>query len=144
MNKVELTGRLVRDPEIRYSAGEQSVPMAKFTLAVKRRYQQGNEDTDFIPCMAFSGTATFVEKYFRSGQRVGVTGRIQTGNYTNRDGVKVYTTTVIIEDAEYLEYKEQEHSQRKTGEDKSSLFPPAVGDAFCNIPDGIDDGCPFN
>ena len=143
MNKVELIGRLVRDPEIRYSTGQQLMPIARFTLAVKRHYQQqGNEDTDFIPCMAFSGTATFVEKYFQSRQRVAVTGRIQTSSYTNRAGVKVYTTTVIIEDAEYLEYKDQE-LRRKTGESSTPQFPPAVGDAFCNIPD-IDKDCPFD
>ena len=102
MNKVILMGRLTRDPEVRYSAGENATAVARYTLAVDRRFRrEGSDQTaDFIGCVAFGRSAEFAEKYFRQGLKVVVTGRIQTGSYTNKDGVKVYTTDVVVEDQE--------------------------------------------
>ena len=109
MNKVILMGRLTRDPDIRYTQGENSMCIARYTLAVDRRFSRnGNNDgnnADFIPCVAFGKSAEFVEKYLRKGTKMAVTGRIQTGSYTNKDGVKVYTTEVVIEDQEFAESK---------------------------------------
>ena len=102
MNKVILMGRLTRDPEVRYSQGERSMAIARYTLAVDRRGRRGQEgseqNADFIPCVAFDRAGEFAEKYFRQGMRVLISGRIQTGSYTNKDGQRVYTTEVIIED----------------------------------------------
>ena len=107
MNKVVLMGRLTRDPEVRYTQGENSTCIARYTLAVDRRFSRNNNNdgqtADFIPCVAFGKTGEFAEKYFRKGIKVAVSGRIQTGSYTNRDGVKVYTTEVIVEDQEFAE-----------------------------------------
>ena len=107
MNKVVLMGRLTRDPEVRYSSGEKSMAIARYTLAVDRRGRRGNgngeQTADFIPCVAFDRAAEFAEKYFRQGMRVLVSGRIQTGSYTNREGQKVYTTEVILEDQEFAD-----------------------------------------
>ena len=101
MNKVILMGRLTRDPEVRYSAGENSTCIARYTLAVDRRFARGNTDdgnnADFIPCVAFGKSGEFAEKYLKKGTKIAVTGRIQTGSYTNKDGNKVYTTEVVIE-----------------------------------------------
>ena len=106
MNKVILMGRLTRDPDIRYSAGENSTAVARYTLAVDRRYKrEGEAGADFISCVAFGRSAEFAQKYFHQGVKVAVTGRIQTGSYTNRDGNKVYTTDVVVEDQEFAESK---------------------------------------
>ena len=106
MNKVILMGRLTRDPDIRYTQGDNSMCIARYTLAVDRRYKQNSEqDADFIPCVAFGKSGEFVEKHFRKGIKIGVVGRIQTGSYTNKDGVKVYTTEVVAEDQEFVESK---------------------------------------
>ena len=106
MNKVILMGRLTRDPDIRYSAGENSTAVARYTLAVDRRFRRDGEQTaDFISCVAFGRTAEFAEKYFHQGIRIVISGRIQTGSYTNRDGVKVYTTDVVVEEQEFAESK---------------------------------------
>ena len=106
MNKVILMGRLTRDPEVRYSQGENSLAIASYTLAVDRRFRrQGEQDADFIPCVAFGKSAEFAEKYLRQGIKIAVTGRIQTGSYTNREGQKVYTTEVIVEESEFAESK---------------------------------------
>ena len=107
MNKVQLVGRLTRDPEIRYSQGENATATARFSVAVNRRFKnaEGNYDADFINCVAFGKSAEFVEKYFKKGMAIGLTGRIQTGNYTNKDGQKVYTTDVIVEETEFVESK---------------------------------------
>ena len=106
MNKVILMGRLTRDPDIRYSAGENSTAVARYTLAVDRRFRRDGEQTaDFISCVAFGRTAEFAEKYFHQGIRIVISGRIQTGSYTNRDGVKVYTTDVVMEEQEFAESK---------------------------------------
>ena len=109
MNRVILMGRLTRDPEVRYSSGERSMAIARYTLAVDRRgrrNQGGDQQTaDFIPCVAFDRSGEFAERYFRQGMRVLVSGRIQTGSYTNRDGQKVYTTEVIVDDQEFADSK---------------------------------------
>lgn len=144
MNKVILMGRLTRDPEIRYSAGDNSMAIARYTLAVDRRIRKENEaNADFIGCIAFGRNAEFAEKYFRQGLRVAITGRIQTGSYTNREGKKVYTTDVVIE--------EQEFAESKATSDSNSLnrVPGRTetadnGDGFMNIPDGIDEELPFS
>src|SRR5699024_825330 len=102
MNKVILMGRLTRDPEVRYSAGDNSMAIARYTLAVDRRFRRDGENSaDFISCVAFGRSAEFAEKYFRQGIKIVVTGRIQTGSYTNRDGQRVYTTEVVVEDQEF-------------------------------------------
>ena len=109
MNKVILMGRLTRDPEVRYTQGDNSMAIARYTLAVDRRFSRGgNNDgnnADFIPCVVFGRPAEFTERYLRKGTKIAITGRIQTGSYTNRDGVKVYTTEVVVEDQEFAESK---------------------------------------
>ena len=156
MNKVILMGRLTRDPEVRYSAGENSTAVARYTLAVDRRFgrRDGEATADFIGCVAFGRSAEFAEKYFRQGLKVVVTGRIQTGSYTNRDGQKVYTTDVVVEDQEFAESKAAAESRGvPTGPSaQSSYSRPAApqpsqaapADGFMNIPDGIDEELPFN
>ena len=151
MNKVILMGRLTRDPEVRYSAGDNSMAIARYTLAVDRRFKRDGEATaDFIGCVAFGRSAEFAEKYFRQGLKVVVSGRIQTGSYTNRDGQKVYTTDVVVEDQEFAESK-----SASTGSDNGGYRPAmsqsrpepasAVASGFMNIPDGVEDeGLPFN
>ena len=143
MNKVILMGRLTRDPEVRYSQGENATAVARFTLAVDRRFRRDDASTDFIGCVAFGRNAEFIEKYFRQGTKALITGRIQTGSYTNRDGQKVYTTDVVVEDQEFAESK---NSQGESGFQSTSRPMPsaASGDGFMNIPDGIDEELPFN
>ena len=115
MNKVILMGRLTRDPEVRYSAGENSLAIARYTLAVDRRFKRDGEATaDFISCVAFGRTAEFAEKYFRQGLKIAISGRIQTGSYTNREGQKVYTTEVVVEDQEFAESKAASESHQSS------------------------------
>ena len=115
MNKVILMGRLTRDPEVRYSAGESGTAIARYTLAVDRRFKRDGEATaDFISCVSFGRTAEFAEKYFRQGLKIIVSGRIQTGSYTNRDCQKVYTTEVVVEEQEFAEGKNS--SQQGAGQ----------------------------
>ena len=150
MNKVILMGRLTRDPDIRYSQGETPTAIARYTLAVDRRFKRNNDDqtADFIGCVAFGRSAEFAEKYFRQGLKVIVTGRIQTGSYTNRDGVKVYTTDVVVEDQEFAESKAVSDSNAGRYQSAPAPAPAApasdMGDGFMNIPDGIDEELPFN
>lgn len=148
MNRVILMGRLTRDPDIRYSQGADSMAVARFTLAVDRRMgrREGAEQqtADFISCVAFGKTAEFAEKYLRQGTKIAAIGRIQTGSYTNKDGQKIYTTEVILDEIEFAESK----GAHENGTD--SLHNPArqgttpAGDGFMNIPDGIDEELPFN
>ena len=107
MNKVSIIGRFTRDPEIKYTTGENATATARFSLAVNRRFKnkEGNYDADFINCVAFGKTAEFIEKYFTKGMAIGITGRIQTGSYTNKEGQKVYTTDVVVEETEFVESK---------------------------------------
>lgn len=151
MNKVILMGRLTRDPEVRYSSGETATAVARFTLAVDRRFARRDSDqtADFIGCVAFGRNAEFIEKYFRQGMRVTICGRIQTGSYTNRDGQKVYTTDVVVEEQEFAESKAASEANRSSmggGYQGASAPSPmgAAGDGFMNIPDGIDEELPFN
>lgn len=131
MNKVMLMGRLTREPEVRYTQGENSLAIARFTLAVNRKYKSnGKEEADFIGCVAFGKTAEFIEKYLHQGTKVVVCGRIQTGSYTNKDGKKVYTTDVVIEETEFAESKGAQKQE--------------PGDGFMDIPDGIDEELPFS
>lgn len=147
MNKVVLMGRLTRDPEVRYSQGDSSLAIARYTLAVDRRFKRdGDEQTaDFINCVVFGKGAEFAEKYFRKGIKIAISGRIQTGSYTNKDGVKVYTTEVVAEDQEFAE------SKNAQGGGQGSDFgyggapaPSGASDGFINVPEGIDSEIPFN
>ena len=149
MNKVTLIGRLTRDPEVRYSAGENATAVAKYTLAVDRKYKRDNEPTaDFINCIAFGRNGEFAEKYFRQGMKVAISGRIQTGSYTNKDGNKVYTTDVVVEEQEFCESKNSgSYSEKSENENKQQIppnMPETDADGFMNIPDGIDEELPFN
>lgn len=154
MNKVILMGRLTRDPEVRYSQGENSMAIARYTLAVDRRFRRNNDGeqtADFIGCVAFGRSAEFAERYFRQGLKIVVTGRIQTGSYTNKDGQKVYTTDVVVEDQEFAESKAASdanaggyHRQAAPTPAPASAPMADAGDGFMNIPDGIDEELPFN
>lgn len=177
MNKVILMGRLTRDPDIRYSQGERQMAIARYTLAVDRRRSSASGDrntADFIQCVAFDRAAEFAEKYFHQGIKIVVTGHIQTGSYTNRDGQKVYTTEVIVEDQEFAESKSvsdgssanwnrnSSSASRDAGQQNSSAAAPQAGpqadqssrpdpasaspvEGFINVPDSVDDeGLPFN
>ena len=150
MNKVILMGRLTRDPEVRYSSGETATAVARFTLAGDRRFarRDSEQTADFIGCVAFGRNAEFIEKYFRQGMRVTICGRIQTGSYTNRDGNKVYTTDVVVEEQEFAESKAASDANRSRGGGYQAAPAPspmgAAGDGFMNIPDGIDEELPFN
>ena len=147
MNKVVLVGRLTRDPEVRYSQGDSATAVARYTLAVDRRFKRDNEPTaDFIPCVVFGRSGEFAEKYFRQGMRVSISGRIQTGSYTNKEGVKVYTTEVIVEDQEFAESRAESDANRGSFHQAAPSPAPSVdaGDGFMNIPDGIDEELPFN
>jgi len=137
MNKVILMGRLTRDPEVRYSTGERSMAIARYTLAVDRRVRRqsdsGEQTADFIQCVAFDKSGEFAEKYFRQGMRVLISGRIQTGSYTNKDGQKVYTTDIIVEDQEFADSKNASTSSGYSAETKPT--PNAAStDGFMNIP----------
>ena len=137
-------GRLTRDPEVRYSAGDNAMAIARFSLAVdRRRRANGGADeqtADFINCVSFGRQAEFAEKYLRKGTKLLVTGRIQTGSYTNKDGVKVYTTDVVVEEQEFAESK---GSSDNSGFASAAPMPQSAGDGFMNVPDGIDEELPF-
>ena len=145
-------GRLTRDPEIKYAQGGDSMAIARYTLAVDRRFKRDGDPTaDFINCVAFGKGAEFTEKYFRQGLKVVVTGRIQTGSYTNKDGQKVYTTDVVVEEQEFAESKATSDANAGSfshagGFQQAPAPTPAAdaGDGFMNIPDGIDEELPFN
>lgn len=140
MNKVILMGRLTRDPEVRYSQGENSTAIARYTLAVDRRQarsQDGQQQADFIQIVAFGKAGEFTEKYLHKGTKVVVTGRIQTGSYTNKDGATVYTTEVVAEDQEFAESKANSNGGgNATGSSSSDQ-------GFMNIPEGLDEELPF-
>ena len=164
MNRVILVGRLTRDPEVRYSQGERSMAIARYTLAVDRRGRRSQDSdqgqtADFINIVAFDRAGEFAEKYFRQGMRVLVSGRIQTGSYVNKDGQKVYTTDIIVDDQEFADSKGQggDNSSfgggnsygggNRGGYQQATRPAPssAIGDGFMNIPDGVEDeGLPFN
>ena len=153
MNKVILMGRLTRDAEIRYSQGESATAIARFSLAVDRRFRRDGDDqnTDFINCVAFGRTAEFLERFGRKGTKFVLEGRIQTGSYTNKDGQRVYTTDVVAENVEFAEsknaggnnggYSAPQHNNPAPSANTSDL---GSADGFMNIPDGIDEELPFN
>lgn len=137
MNKVILMGRLTRDPEVRHSTGDNAMAIARYTLAVDRRVKrEGEQSADFINCVAFGKSGEFAEKYLRQGTKVVVSGRIQTGSYTNKEGQKVYTTDIMVEEQEFAESKNASASSAATAS-KSS-------DSFMNIPNGMSEELPFN
>lgn len=149
MNKVILMGRLTRDPDVKYTAGDNPMAIARYTLAVDRRFKKENEATaDFISCVAFGKAAEFAERYFRQGIRIVVSGRIQTGSYTNRDGNKVYTTDVVVEEQEFAENKNNaagnNNAQGNTAAEQPIGNTTVDADGFMNIPDGIDEELPFS
>ena len=144
MNKVILMGRLTRDPEVRYGAGENSTAVARYTIAVDRRFKRdGEQSADFISCVTFGRSAEFAEKYLRQGTKIVLTGRIQTGSYTNRDGQKVYTTDIVVEEQEFAENKAAASNGGQGNYSRPSAAP-SDADGFMNIPDGIDDDLPFS
>lgn len=147
MNKVILMGRLTRDPDVRYTTGENPLAIARYTLAVDRRFHKDGEATaDFISGVVFGRAAEFAEKYFRQGLKITISGRIQTGSYTNREGQKVYTTEIVVEEQEFAESK-------SSGDNGAAYYPPKQtpppapadgADGFMNIPDGIEEELPFS
>ena len=140
MNKVVLMGRLTRDPDVRYTAGDNPTAIGRYTLAVDRRFKrEGEANADFINCVSFGRNAEFAEKYFRQGIRIVITGRIQTGSYTNREGRKIYTTDVVVEEQEFAEGKKETENKPK---DQQAHTVDEEG--FMNIPDGIDEELPFS
>lgn len=145
MNKVILMGRLTRDPEIRYSQGERSTAVARYSLAVNRTFKRdGDPDADFINCVAFGKQAEFAEKYLRKGTKMAITGRIQTGSYTNKEGVKVYTTDIVIEEQEFAESKAAAENHAAASPAPQPAPQQNQADGFMNIPDGIDEELPFS
>lgn len=142
MNKVILMGRLTRDPDVRYTQGEEPMAIARFTLAVDRRGKRDGEASADIPsCVCFRRTAEFIEKYAHQGTKLVVVGRIQTGSYTNRDGQKVYTTDVVVEEAEFAESKA---AADRNAQQTPPPSPDTGADGFMNIPDGIEEELPFD
>lgn len=144
MNKVILMGRLTRDPEIRYAQNENGTAVARYSLAVDRRFKRdGEQDADFIGCVVFGKGAEFAEKYLAKGTKIVVTGRIQTGSYTNKDGQRVYTTDVVVEEQEFAESKAASQGNGG-GYQNAGSNNSTSGDGFMNIPDGVDEELPFN
>lgn len=147
MNKVILIGRLTRDPMINYTQGERPMAIARFTLAVDRRMrgteQSQQQTADFIQCVAFDKRAEVIEKYVSQGKKVAIVGRIQTGSYTNREGQRVYTTDIIVEDIEFVESKAADQS--RTNGNTNYQTADVGADGFMSVPDGVEDeGLPFN
>ena len=137
MNKVLLIGRLTRDPDIRYTQ-QNNTAIARYTLAVDRMVKNSEQSADFIRCVCFGKTAEFAEKYFYKGIKIAITGRIQTGSYTDREGQTVYTTDIVVENQEFCE------SRNASSAAPSAQPSPSHADQFMNIPDGIDEELPFN
>ena len=159
MNKVILMGRLTRDPEVRYSQGASQTSVARFSVAVDRRFKlEGEPDADFFNCTAFGKTAEFVERYLHKGIKIVLSGRIQNDNYTNKDGQMVYSVRIIVDDVEFAESKNASGANAGGGYNNAGGYnnggyagggssapaPSGAGDGFMNIPDGIDEELPFN
>ncbi len=146
MNKVILMGRLTRDPEVRYSQGAEPLAIARYTLAVDRRGRRdangGDQSADFIQCVSFGRTAEFAEKYLKQGTKMLISGRIQTGSYTNKDGNRVYTTEVVVEEQEFAESKANASSGGYQSSDRPAP-ESASAEGFMSIPDGIENDLPF-
>lgn len=142
MNKVILMGRLTRNPDVRYSQGEKATCVARYTLAVDRRFKrEGEQDADFIGCVVFGKPAEFAEKYLKQGTKIAIVGRIQTGSYTNKDGQKVYTTDVVVEEQEFAESKRA--AGGNAGAAPAQTQAPAAQDGFMPAPEDIEDELPF-
>ena len=138
MNKVILIGRLTRDPDVRYTQGEEPTAIARYTLAVDRKYKRDGEATaDFINCVAFGKNGEFAEKYLHQGIKIAVSGRIQTGSYTNREGRKIYTTDIVVEEHDFCEKKSDSDGHQIPQQHTDS-------DGFMDIPDGAEDELPFH
>lgn len=149
MNKVILMGRLTRDPEVRYSQGDNATAIARFTLAVDRRIKRDNEaSVDYINCVSFGRSAEFAEKYFRKGTKIVIAGRIQTGSYTNKDGQKVYTTDIVIEEQDFAESKAASQQNNSGNAQNASNNQQAQQPKPQTSPDGFmsadDEGLPFH
>ena len=158
MNKVILMGRLTRDPEVRYSQGSAPTAVARFSVAVDRRFKRdGEPDADFFNCTCFGKQGEFVEKYLRKGTKVVLSGRIQNDNYTNKDGQQVYSVRIMVDEIEFAESKNAagngdggysnnggNYGNNNYGGNRSQSAPSGAGDGFMNIPDGIDEELPFN
>lgn len=143
MNKAILMGRLTKDPDVRYSPGENAVAVARYTLAVNRRFhKEGEQEADYINCVAFGKNAEFAEKYLSKGIKIVVSGRIQTGSYTNRDGQKVYTTDIVVEEQEFAESKASGQNGGHVANSGGNKEEPDNG--FMHIPDGVDEDLPFS
>ena len=143
MNKVILVGRLTRDPEVRHPQDD-SAAVAKYTLAVDRKFKRDNEPTaDFIPCVGFGRLAEFADKYLRKGMRISVSGHIQTGSYTNKDNRKVYYTEIVIEEQEFAESRAESEANKSASKQQK---PEETVDenGFMNIPEGLEEELPFN
>lgn len=139
MNKIILMGRLTKDPDVRYSQGNNTMAIARYTLAVDRKFKRdGEPNADFINCIAFGKNGEFAEKYLHKGMKILIEGRWQSGSYTNRDGQKVYTNDCVVESCEFAESKNSNQSERL------QPAPQTDSDGFMNIPDGIDEELPFN
>ena len=147
MNKVVLMGRLTRDPDVRYTQGDRPLAVARYTLAVNRRFKRDNEpDADFINCVAFGRAGEFAERYLKKGTKIVVSGRIQTGSYTNKEGMRVYTTDVVIEEQDFAESKAAA-AQNMAADMPMPREPKpsaAASDGFMNIPDGLEEELPFS
>ena len=145
MNKVILLGRLTRDPEVRYSQGANPTAVARFSIAVNRRFKrEGEPDADFFNCTSFGKQAEFVERYLHKGIKVALSGRIQNDNYTNKDGQMVYSVRVLVDEIEFAESKNSASQNEDDFARGSAPAAPAMNDGFMNIPDGIDEELPFN
>lgn len=146
MNKVILMGRLTRDPEIRYSQGASSTAIARFSLAVDRRFKRdGEPDADFFNCTAFGKQAEFAERYLKQGTKMVVVGRVQNDNYTNKEGQKVYSVQILVDELEFAESKNASGDGGNTYQPTSRPAPAAAAnDGFMNVPEGIDEELPFN
>ena len=146
MNKVILIGRLTRDPEVRYSQGTEPLAIARYTLTVERRHKTDEQSADFISCIAFGKAGEFAEKYLKQGTKMAITGRIQTGSYTNKDGNKVYTTDVVVEEQEFAESKssreERDEAAARAAGYTDRPIPSPEGE-FMSIPEGIANDLPF-
>ena len=149
MNKVILLGRLTRDIEVRYSTGERPTAIARYTLAVQRRFnREGEQDADFVSCVAFGKAAEFAEKYFRQGTKIVIAGRIQTGSYINRDGRKMHTTDVVVEEQEFAESKSASEANsggcQNNNQGQQNRGQTYQQQSFPTDKDGLSDELPFH
>ena len=145
MNKVTLMGNLTRDPDVRYSQGEKSTCVARYTLGIRRRFHRdGDPDSDFINCVAFGKQGEFAEKYLKEGMKIAICGRIQTGSYTDKDGIKRYTTDVVVEEHYFVESKNANNGNASNSQSAPQNNQPAASnDGFMSIPEGIEEELPF-